>query len=142
MPATPTDTYIYLKGGRGDGFVPTWTGTISEEGMVDGSGVIVGTDGKEVSEPYRDIFQSTLTGTEGIVTGTYSGPITSPLLTFNSLSSPATIGGSGTSSDEAAHTKPRQYYKVFTWLLFTSSNGLVYKFRKDLVVGWGSAARA
>lgn len=45
--ATPTDTYIYLRGGRGDGFVPTWTGTVAEQGMVDTSGAIVGSDGKE-----------------------------------------------------------------------------------------------
>ena len=30
MPTTPTDTYIYLKGGRGDGFVPLWTGAIAD----------------------------------------------------------------------------------------------------------------
>ena len=36
---------------------------------------------------------------------------------------------------------PRQYAKKATWLIFTSSNGNDYKFRKDSVIGWGSASR-
>lgn len=59
--AAPTDTYIYLKGGRGDGFVPLWTGTLAEEGMVSDTGAAEGTAGREVSEPYRDIHNYSTT---------------------------------------------------------------------------------
>lgn len=140
--ATPTDTYIYLRGGRGDGFVPTWTGTVAEQGMVDTSGAIVGSDGKEVSEPYRDVFQSsaefaTLAGRNNI---------SAPGIIANAIAAGGGTGGIEASfladSDEVAHVKPRQYFKVFTWLVFTSSNGLTYKFRKADIIGWGSRARA
>lgn len=59
--AVPTDTYIYLKGGRGDGFVPLWTGALSEEGMVGDTGATLGTAGREVSDPYRDIHNYSTT---------------------------------------------------------------------------------
>lgn len=59
--AVPTDTYIYLKGGRGDGFVPLWTGALSEEGMVGDTGAALGTAGREVSDPYRDIHNYSTT---------------------------------------------------------------------------------
>ena len=59
--AVPTDTYIYLKGGRGDGFVPLWTGALSEEGMVGDTGASLGTAGREVSDPYRDIHNYSTT---------------------------------------------------------------------------------
>lgn len=155
LTATPTDTYVYLRGGRGDGFVPDWTGALTEEGEVDSSGAIVGTAGKEVSEPYRDIFD-----TSGNLVYSVSGassasvPMVGGVLATGDLTITPPVGGvtptgviilpdavEVTNSDEKLHLKPRQYYKVFTWLVFTSANGLAYKFRKADVVGIGSMPR-
>jgi hypothetical protein len=143
----PTDTYIYLKGGRGDGFVPQWTGTLTEEGMVSDSGGTLGTAGREVSEPYRDIFpSSTVTqdyGSYQLVW--YQIPYTTggkAASFYPDEQATSANSGKGRLSDEVAHAKPRQYARVATWLIFTSQNGLPYKFRKDSVVGWGSQPRS
>lgn len=154
--AVPADTHIYLKGGRGDGFVPNWTGHVTEEGMVDSDGVVVGSDGKEVSDPYRDSFvpQGFTVGSSnvhGVTTLTLQSAAFSNDETVT-VTAPTNFGGSGggvaaggdmksSTPDEISHTKPRQYFKVFTWLLFLSSNGLTYKFRKADVIGWGGRAR-
>lgn len=154
MPAaTPTDTYIYLRGGRGDGFVPLWTGAVAEEGMVTEDGDAVGNEGKEVGEPYRDIFvvqPLTVSVSSGL--GTTNAPsMTGLLLTAPTVTAATGVGNAGasvsgsdftgTASDEVAHVKPRQFFKVCTWMAFTSANGLEYKFRKADVVGWGGQAR-
>lgn len=151
IPNEPADIYVYLRGGRGDGFVPEWTGEVSEEGMVDSSGVAVDENGKEVSEPYRDIFAPTgSTAALLNVNGSaYAVTRTDLRLSNPSLVAPATgpiqgyLSGTlaATDSDEISHTKPRQYFKVFTWLAFVSSNGQTYKYRKADVIGWGSQAR-
>ncbi len=143
----PTDTYIYLKGGRGDGFVPLWTGALSEEGMVSDTGTTLGTAGKEVSDPYRDIFPSTaFAQTTGVQYGGFSAWIVpGPGSGANLYPDDGTAASSGSKSrlsDEVAHTKPRQYARVATWLIFTSQSGLPYKFRKDQIVGWGSKPRS
>ncbi|OYW70495.1 MAG: hypothetical protein B7Z37_30575 [Verrucomicrobia bacterium 12-59-8] len=143
----PTDTYIYLKGGRGDGFVPKWTGALTEEGMVNEGGTTLGTAGKEVSEPYRDIFpSSTITQNYGIWA---AGFAVMPLTTggqgnnfYPDDGSSAANSGKGRVSDEVLHAKPRQYARVATWMIFISQNGLPYKFRKDLVLGWGAQPRS
>lgn len=151
LTATPTDIYVYLQGGRGDGFVPEWTGAFYDEGEVDSSGAIVGTAGKEVSEPYRDIFDASGVSANIInINGVASAQtLTSLLLSEPVLNAPATgpIAGylSGTlattDSDQKAHVKPRQYTKVFTWRVFTSANGLTYPFRKADIVGVGGLPR-
>lgn len=58
-----TDLYVYLRGGRGDGFVPHWNGFVDEEGSYnsnpDEGEEAMSVEGREVGEPYRDIFQGT-----------------------------------------------------------------------------------
>ena len=145
--ATPTDTFIYLKGGRGDGFVPLWTGLVSEEGMVNDTGTSLGTTGLEVSDPYRDIFTSTaLNQTTGVEYGGFAawptpGPGTGTNYYPDEGSSSA-YSAKGRLSDEVLHVKPRQFARVSTWLIFTSQSGLSYKFRKDQILGWGSQPRS
>lgn len=143
---TPTDTYIYLKGGRGDGFVPQWTGALTEEGMVNDTGTILGTAGREVSEPYRDIFPSS-TVTQNYDTAAFFWTLYPYLKNgtgstfYPDEGTNAANTGKGRLSDEVSHTKPRQFVRASTWMIFMSSNGLPYKFRKDLVLGWGSKPR-
>ncbi len=160
---TPTDTYIYLKGGRGDGFVPLWTGELAEEGTT------------EKGEPYRNEFQATVqldnsaSGSAGFSGGGSSYWGTGP--SSNNISSSMGFGGQmttpghltkvsiskeivgassqavvitptfGSLSDSASGAAPRQFDKTTTWMVFISSNGLGYKFRKTDVVGWGSQRR-
>lgn len=142
----PTDTYIYLKGGRGDGFVPKWIGTLTEEGMVSDNGTILGTAGREVSEPYRDVFPSSTVSQEYGSYGFYFSMI--PYMKggmgttfYPDEAGQAANSGKGRLSDEVAHVKPRQFVRATTWMIFISQNGLPYKFRKDLVLGWGSQPR-
>ncbi len=153
--ATPTDTYIYLKGGRGDGFVPMWTGELAEEGTT------------EKGEPYRNEFQTTVqvdnsssassSGTVfgnssgGSVSNGFGGQLTAPGHLTKVVVTKETIGYTaqtvnitptfGSLSDSAAGAAPRQYDKTTTWVVFISSNGLGYKFRKTDVMGWGSQRR-
>lgn len=144
----PTDTYIYLKGGRGDGFVPQWTGALSEEGMVSDTGATLGTAGKEVSDPYRDIFPSTtFNQSTGVSYGGFAawvtpGPGSGTNLYPDDGTTAASSGSKSRLSDEVLHVKPRQYVRVATWMIFTSQSGLSYKFRKDQIVGWGSKPRS
>lgn len=145
--------YVYLKGGRGDAKVTEiWDGAApTEKGMVDASGVIVGTDGKEVAEPYRDIFRTTIEADCGVSTvdlnikGSIPGVgSVAALLNAPPGGSTPSITGTPTltdESDEVAHTKPRQYYKVYTWLVFADDDGTPYEFRKADVLGWGSYPR-
>lgn len=156
--ATPTDTYVYLRGGRGDGFVPTWTGALTEEGEVDANGAIVGTAGKEVSEPYRDIHNNStnIALVDGSDLGAGILPIKGTALIPTTIT-PASLPGGASGdmlvsqsglgtvsikvSDDVNNTPPRQFYKVYTWWVFTSSNGIAYKFRKADVIGIGSQPR-
>ena len=145
--ATPADTYIYLKGGRGDGFVPLWTGLVSEEGMVGSTGTSLGTTGLEVSDPYRDIFPSSTASQSSAVeyAGFASWPIPGPGKGDNFYPDDGSTVASNAKarlSDEVQHVKPRQFARVATWLIFTSLSGLSYKFRKDQILGWGSQPRS
>ncbi len=135
IPSTPTDTYIYLKGGRGDGFVPLWTGEYSDVELT------------EKSEPYRNIFQmQAQTSTQGISGTGGNGIVTFP----GTLSSLENTGSSAsvltitpdTLSDEAAGTAPRQFSKSVTWRSFISGNGITYSFRLADILGVGSIPRA
>ena len=135
----PADTYIYLKGGRGDGFVPQWTGSYTDT-LVD-----------EKSEPYRNIFQSTAqTAVNGVNGVSSTGSITLPGLMQTvrnyfpygwSVDSNLTYTA-GSLSDEAAGTAPRQYAKTVTWRAYTSSNGMQYHFRLSEILGIGSQPRS
>jgi hypothetical protein len=133
--AQPTDTYIYLRGGRGDGFVPEWTGVVTE----------VETD--EKSDPYRNIFPSSKV-TPAFSTGSIGG-----IAVFTATSANGFLddGEAMTAlnlsnvksrlSDEVGGITPRQFDKATTWLVFLSANGLTYEFRKDLVIGRSSQPR-
>lgn len=142
--------YIYLKGGRGDAKVTEiWDGAApTEEGMVDGSGVIVGTAGKEVADPYRDIFESTHVD-KTYVGWTQNGVPQTPIDQGGAVSNlyptdgstPTSPSGVSRISDDVEHVPPRQYYKVYTWLVFEDTDGAVYKFRKADLIGWGSFPR-
>ncbi len=136
--AEPEDTYIYLKGGRGDGFVPQWTGSYTDA-LVD-----------EKSEPYRNIFQTsaqtTVTGVNGVSS---SGSITLPGV-MQSVRNffPASWNvdsnlsyTAGAMSDEAAGATPRQFVRTVTWRAYTSSNGMQYHFRLADILGIGSQPR-
>lgn len=161
--STPTDTYIYLKGGRGDGFVPQWTGELAEEGTT------------EKGEPYRNEFQATVqldnsaSASSGFTSGAsaywgtganssngsassgFGGQLTTPGHLTKVVITKETVGATaqavnitptfGSLSDSVSGAAPRQFDKSATWLVFISSNGLGYKFRKADVVGWGSQNR-
>lgn len=135
---TPTDTFIYLKGGRGDGYVPLWTGQFSDA-LVD-----------ENSEPYRNIFQTSATTTMTVVAGPVNGTITFPGVLEGIENEGVVTGGMpksilttspGVLSDEAAGTEPRQFVKVASWRSYLSSNGLWYHFRLADILGVGSLSR-
>lgn len=73
------------------------------------------------------------------IKGTYSGGI--------GASATGTIKGlvpdsvTASPSDEVAHKKPRQFAKVYTWLIFSEDpSGPVHKWRKSEVMGWGCMA--
>lgn len=132
--STPADTYIYLKGGRGDGFVPQWTGYFTDYLK------------EEKSEPYRDIFQTAATASAGGISGvsgatsvTFPGSVTE--MTGGYATAPSMTVVTSTASDEAAHEPPRQFDRSATWRAYTSSNGLAYHFRLDSILGIGSAVR-
>ena len=136
----PADTYIYLKGGRGDGFVPLWTGAFTDLQV------------NEKSEPYRNLFQSTAqTSVNGINGVSSTGSITIPGL-LESVRNYFPAGYSvdsnisytaGAMSDEAAGSvEPRQFVKTVTWRAFSSSNGLQYHFRLADILGVGSQPRS
>lgn len=172
------DIYIYLKGGRGDGFVPGWDGTEpTTEGTFDNTTGVMSDEGREVGEPYRDIFQQggqpfSVRQMEEINVGEgapvmYNAekPFTLPQGSVyyatgvsksfwhtyvdieNNAGGPITNGGAAieadlevSNSDDLAHTKPRLFTKVCSWLVFTAEAG-VFKFRKADVIGWGGRAR-
>ncbi len=171
----PLDIYIYLKGGRGDGFVPQWNGSdpmaVEEGTLANGEDSPADGKGREVSEPYRDIFpaetqvsfiapgvnndneprdfigsaamKTAILPGEGLfLKGGESGPI---VVGENAYASIFADEPAFTTSDEVAHTAPRQFTKVCTWLVFTSvdaeENEYPFKFRKADVVGWGTKQR-
>lgn len=154
MPLEAIDLYVHLKSGRTIHVTETWNGVEpTDEGMVDGSGAIVGTDGKEVSPPYRNIFRTPLTVEASVntsqyvrATGVLPGFGTFPAhYTDERTNTPQEVTGDinptlSVESDEVAGTKPRQYFQVYTWLVFTDLDGRPYKYRKADVLGWGSKA--
>lgn len=131
--SVPADIYVYLSGGRGDGYVPNWTGVVTD---------VIET---EAGDHYRDIFRTTLSGTvagngySSLGSGTIPGvgSITYTGGAFNGAVAPTL----SKESDEVAHTAPRAWTKSVTWSHFLSSNGLSYKFKKSLITGIGSEPR-
>lgn len=126
----PADIYVYLSGGRGDGYVPNWTGVVTD---------VIET---EAGDHYRDIFRTTLSSTS-------AGSGTIPGVGRIDLTSAGYQGGTtftvaptlSEDSDEVAHTAPRAWTKSVTWSHFLSSNGLTYKFKKSLITGISSEPR-
>jgi IPT/TIG domain len=128
----PTDTYIYLNGSRGDAFVPSWTGAISEVVLT------------EKGEPYRNSVFSQLEASGGGGSSSRQVPYAlAPVYTVGTT----TLAAYEVYVDDAAkdtasgNVPPRQFDKLATWLYFTSANGLIYHYRKDKVIGWGSQPR-
>lgn len=156
--------YLKLMSGEVVHVTDAWDGAApTEEGMVDANGIAVDANGKEVSEPYRDIHRYTSALKAGEMAApsandiTVSDPVTvaaaliptEPLtvkathidIIFNVATkrlSPVPAGFSTSTSDEVAHKKPRQFAKVYTWLVFSEDpSGPVHKWRKSEVMGWG-----
>lgn len=136
----PSDTYIYLQGGRGDGLVPLWTGSFYDALI------------NENSEPYRDIFPAATilqypagSGAGFVHVPTVSGIIfTAPVVVPSADSTTAgavTATLTGTTSDEYEHIAPRQFVKMATWRHYLSSNGKYYAFRLVNIIGVGSLSR-
>ncbi len=133
----PADTFIYLKGGRGDGYVPLWTG-LYQDALVD-----------ENSEPYRDIFPSAsdLRYTpSGIGESTQIYKSSTSLIYTNPIIEPAegsnlrgTVDSS--TSDEINHEPPRQYVRKCTWRFYLSADGKYYHYRLIDILGTGSKSR-
>lgn len=143
LSTVPTDTYIYLKGGRGDGFVPGWTGEYRDA------------DISVKSDPYRDIFRRGLltVGKKGADATYQEG--TTQVVTSLRLSNPSLVAGfpstvrpgvlegtlTATDSDDEAHVTPRQYDRAVTYRFFMASNGLEYHFELAQILGVGSEPR-
>lgn len=160
MPAGPKKLYVYLKGGRGDAYATSiWNGAApTEEGALDVNNEPADANGLEVAEPYRDIHDGSfnlLYSASGASSATV--PVDSAFVLDNAdvITVTAPVGGVtptganvrptgdilASTSDEKAHVKPRQYTKVFTWLVFKDTEEATYKFRKADVIGWGSNPR-
>ena len=140
--AVPTDTYIYLKGGRGDGFVPGWTGLFADS------------DVDVKSEPYRDIhnYSTDATVNDGGVNGgaiTLKGTALVPETAADTAFGGGTLGNVSLAmgalavktSDEVAQVAPKQFTKVVTFRSYVSSNGLSYPYELSLITGIGSEPR-
>ena len=160
--------YLKLTSGEYVHVTDDWDGQApTEEGMVDSDGVAVDANGKEVSDPYRDIhrYTSYLKAVEmgnpsfydyiesDAVTVAAALIPTEPLtvkatdifvsgssesFTRTVKHSPLPAGFISSTSDEVAHRAPRQFAKVYTWLVFEDAEGgTAYKWRKAEIMGWG-----
>lgn len=132
----PKDTYIYLKGGRGDGFVPLWTGAVGQEDTI------------EQGEPYRNLVAGAVTLTGAVTMPGYVNILTP-------TSPPLVLGGAPIAQEFTpllaiddqlqdaidGSAPPRKWDKTVTWLIFVADSGLSYKYRKVDVLGWGSQTR-
>lgn len=124
LPTTPTDVYIYLKGGRGDGFVKQWTGVFADETKT------------EKSDPFRNASQTIVNG------AVYPGLLTSFVVPFASDSITSAGGNfTGTPNDIAGNTAPRQFDKSVTWRRFVAANGMEFPYRLDIIDGIGTEPR-
>ena len=130
----PTDIYIYLKGGRGDGFVTGWNGTAPTEENTTENG-----------EPYRNTIPGS-SQPDLTTLGFQGGPgfVNVPTLTVSGggypVNSVALVKDDALTEMSGTPTPPRAWTRTVTWLIFTGTAG-PFKFRKDLVIGWGTAAR-
>lgn len=152
------DLYLKLMSGETVHVTDSWDGAApTEEGMVDSNGVAVDADGKEVSEPWRNIFRydtevfphaGSPTVGKGRLTlkGTALVPATvaveNTIATALDFPMAASLGSlTVKTSDDVQGTTPRQFAKVYTWLIFAEeTGGTVHKWRKAEVMGWGCMA--
>lgn len=142
--------YLKLTSGEYVHVTDDWDGQApTEEGMVDSNGVAVDANGKEVSDPYRNIHRDT-----SVTVGAYNagyGLLTLPGIAiepatlvpappgFSSGVAQLTVGDLEVRvSDEIKKVPPRQFAKVYTWLVFEDAEGgTAYKWRKAEIMGWG-----
>ncbi len=125
LPTEPTDIFVYLKGGRGDGFVPKWTGLYVDETKT------------EKSAGFRNAHQTVVTTPSGSVA--YPGKVDS--INAASPSGSTTISWTATANDIAANTAPRQWDRSVTWRRFISASGIEFPYRLDLIDGISTKAR-
>lgn len=137
LPTVPADIYVYLKGGRGDGFVPGYTGVYVDEvktekspGFRNAHQTVVTTPSGSVSYPgvVSNLSNTVTSGPNGVI-----APVINTTTT--------TIAVTGTPNDIAANTAPRQWERSVTWRRYIGEGGIEYPFRLDLIVGIGSRKR-
>jgi hypothetical protein len=124
LPTVPSDIYVYLKGGRGDGFVPGYTGAYVDSTVI------------EKSPGYRNAAQSIAAGAvyPGVLTA-FSIPAANPYIVTNA----GTF--TGTPNDIAANTPPRQWDRNVTWRRYIGAGGIEYPYRLDQIIGLSSKKR-
>lgn len=143
--------YLKLMSGEVVHVTDAWDGAApTEEGMVDANGIAVDANGKEVSEPYRNIHNNSTR--VGAYNGRYGAldmvgvsvepetlvPAGATALVSAKDLAQLTIGGLIVHvSDHIKKVPPRQFAKVYTWLVFEDvETGIAYKWRKSEVIGW------
>ena len=143
LTTVPTDTYIYLKGGRGDGFVPRWTGEFRDAEV------------SVKSDAYRDIFRRGLltVGKKGADATYQEG--TTQVVTSLRLSNPSLVAGfpstlrpgvlegtlTATDSDDESHTPPRQFDKTVSCRFYMTADGIEYHYELAQITGVGTRKR-
>jgi hypothetical protein len=138
LPTEPMDIYVHLKGGRGDGYVPGWTG------------VWVDVERTEKTQERRDAFQSVVStpGLSVVMPGVVSAVTDTTTLTptlLNSYNPPAVTAKSFavtlTKDDIADHVDPRQSDRTVTWREYVGQGGLRFPYRLELIIGIGTKKR-
>lgn len=132
LPIEPTDVFIYLKGGRGDGFVPKWTGLFTDETKT------------EKSAGFRNAAQTVINGPSGTVVypGLLSGFGVTTVPSVGGLAGSVSHTPTGTPNDIAGNTAPRQWDRSVTWRRFISASGIEFPYRLDLIDGISTKARS
>lgn len=138
--------YLSLVSGRTVHVTDDWDGNAPTRiGTVDTSGAPDDGEGIETAEYYRDIFRSYVeinSGASGVAPGPHAGKASVPgvataLTGSASLSSTVITPTISPLSDEAAHTQPRTFQKVVTWLVFNCvTSGQTRGWRASSVDGW------
>ena len=142
--------YLKLMSGEVVHVTDAWDGAApTEEGMVDANGIAVDANGKEVSEPYRNIHNNSTR--VGAYNGWYGALDMVGVSVEPKTLVPAGAGGLSASglaqltigdlivhvSDHIKKVPPRQFAKVYTWLVFEDvETEIAYKWRKSEVIGW------
>lgn len=135
LPTVPMDVYVYLKGGRGDGFIPGYTGVFSDTTVV------------EKSPGYRNNYQSAVSLNPGQGM-TVPGRVTAVTRTDHhwlsltpTTPSSTTLSITATNDDLSSNTPPRQWDRSVTWRRYIGEGGMEFPFRLDLILGIGTKKR-